>query len=309
MNNSAGNEDEINLLELLQVLLLNKKLLITIPLLVALASAGGSLLMKNIYRADVLVTAAQSGDAKGGISSALGGLSGLASLAGVSIGGGGSTDESIAVLQSRDFLWKFVNEQKILPLLFADEWDADAKQWKENDPQRQPGQMDVYRLFNSGMLSVDKDKKTSLITISINWTDKVLAAAWANAITAQLNQYLAQQAIQRSNNNLRYLNEELARTPIEDMRKTLYDLLSSEQRSAMLANTQKDFAFRVIDPAITPDKKLKPKRAIIVVVSTLVSLFLTILWIFIREGYRKQKELNQETLAHGASSSSTTLAE
>jgi uncharacterized protein involved in exopolysaccharide biosynthesis len=285
-------EDEINLLDLALVVAKNKRMILGVTFAAAFIAAGISLLLPNTYRAEVVMVAAKSGDSKGGgLSAALGGLGGLASLAGVSLGGGGTVEENIAVLKSRDFLWQFVQEKKLMPVLFEDQWDAARKTWKEADPQQHPGQMDVYRLFNtSGLLDVSVDKKTELITVSVEWTDAERAAEWANELVAKLNAYLAQQAIARSENSLKYLNEELARTPIEEMRKTLFDLIATEQKNAMLANTQKDFAFRVLDPALVPDQKSSPKRALIVILAGLVGTFFALIWALLREGLRSAEQ-------------------
>lgn len=285
-------EDEIDLLELWRTLLANKRLILTATFTAAFLAACISLLMQNVYRAEVLLAPVSTDGSKGGgLASALGGLGGLASMAGISIGGGGSTEENLAVLKSREFLWKFVQDKHLMPILFKDEWDEGTKSWKESDPKKQPGQMDVHRLFNTdGLLGVDKDKKTELITVAIEWTDAEQATAWTNDLVASLNQYLSQQAIARSENNLKYLNEELMRTPIEEMRKTLYDLIANEQKSAMLANTQKEFAFKVLDPAVVPDKKIKPKRSLIVILAAMVAGFMAVLFVFMREGMRKRLE-------------------
>ncbi|MDQ7001971.1 MAG: GNVR domain-containing protein [Ghiorsea sp.] len=46
----------------------------------------------------------------------------------------------------------------------------------------------------------------------------------------------------------------------------------------------------MIDPAVVPDKKIKPKRSTIVVVSAFVVGFLAIVFVFIQEGLRKRRE-------------------
>lgn len=277
--------DEIDLLDILLVLAKHKRMILSVTFVAAFLAAGLSLLQPNIYRAEVLLAPVANDDGKGGgLASALGGLGGLASIAGISIGGGGSIEENLAVLNSREFLWKFVQDKKLMPIFFEDEWDAQKKSWKESDPKKQPGQMDVYRLLTAGgILKVDKDKKTELVTVSIEWKDAVLATEWTNALVDELNQYLAQEAIARSQRNLQYLNDELMRTQIEEMRKTLFDLIASEQKKTMLANAQKDFAFRVLDPAAVPDKKTKPKRSLIVIVSAFFAFSMAAIWAYIRE--------------------------
>ncbi len=286
-----GMNDEIDLLELWHTLLKYKRMILLATFGAAIVAAGYSLLMPNIYRAEVLLAPVSAETKGGGLASALGGLGGLASMAGISLGGGGGTDENLAVLQSRDFLWKFVQEKKLMPILFEDKWDAEAKRWKESDPKKQPGQLDVHRLFTKGgLLSVEKDKKTELVTVAVEWNDAALAADWANALVERLNQYLAQQAAARSESNLKYLNEELMRTQIEEMRKTLFDLIANEQKNVMLASTQKEFAFKVLDPAVEPDKKIKPKRSLIVILAAFVAGFLAILYAFIMESIAKRRE-------------------
>jgi uncharacterized protein involved in exopolysaccharide biosynthesis len=269
--------DEIDLSDIWRVLVKYKRIILLSAFGAAIVAAGISLLLPNIYRAEVLLVPVQSDDPKsGGMAAALSGLGGLASMAGIALGGGGSTEENLAILKSREFLWKFVQEKKLMPVLFEDEWDESQKKWKEADPKEQPGQLDVYRLFNdAGMLGVSTDKKTNLVTVSIDWIDPEIAAAWVSQLVAQLNQYLRHEAIARSERNLKYLNEELAHTQLEEMRKTLFDLIGQEQKNAMMANAQREFAFRVIDPAVVPDKKIKPKRAIIVLLSAVLAGFIS----------------------------------
>lgn len=283
------DEDEIDLRDIWRVLVKYKRMILLSTFGAAIVAAGISLLLPNIYRAEVILAPTAAGDQKGeGIGKALGSFGGLASLAGVSLGGGGSNEENLAVLKSRDFLWKFVQEKKLMPILFEDDWDKAANRWKESDPKKQPGQLTVHRLFvKDGLMTVETEKKTSLITVSIEWKDPKLAAEWANSMIEYLNQYLAERSIQRSERNLKYLNEALSKAQVEDFRKSLLDLITQDTKNAMLASAQKDFGFKVIDPAVEPDKKAKPKRAIIVLLAAMLAGLIATLVAFIL-GRRKE---------------------
>lgn len=283
------DDDEINLLDLLLMLARRKRLILGLSIAVTFIVAGITLLIPNTYHAEVLVAPAQSDKTS---SSALGSLSSLASLAGVSIGGtsGSNVSEALAVLQSREFLWQFVQENNLLPILFAKQWDAEKGKWEDDDPANQPGPFDVSRLMiDDKVLSVNQDSGTGLIKISIEWTDAKMATEWANALVARVNKYMADNAITRSKGNLQYLNEQLMQTRIEDFRNTLYDLIASEQKNAMIANTQKQYAFRVIDPAMVPDEKIKPKRAMIVIIANFAGFFLSLILAFVLETIENAK--------------------
>ncbi len=284
-------EDEIDLLEYWRVIWEKRLLIAGVSFLAAVLAAGISLTMPNIYRAEALLASVGGEDSKGGISSVLGGLGGLASLAGVSLGSGGSVEQNIAVLKSREFIWGFVKDEKLMPILFEDDWDAETKQWLAENEEERPSLWDAWRLLvKNGTLQVNVDKDSGLIHLSMDWQDPELASVWVNKLVQRINAYLREQAIAQSQEKLKYLNHELSKTVIEENRQALYGLISTEQKQAMLANTQQDFAFRVIDSAVVPDEKIKPKRAIIVVLTAFVAFFLSIIFVFVQEGLIKRKE-------------------
>lgn len=286
-----AKDDEIDLFEYWQVIWAKKYTIAIVALLVGVIAVVLSLRMPNFYKAEVLLApVSEKGGASGGLSSALGGLGGLATMAGVSIGGSSDVDESLAVLKSREFLWAFVKDEKLMPLLFADSWDEGAGAWKKDIEQ--PTFWDAYRAA-SDLLSTAVDKKTGLVKVSVEWRDPELAALWANLLVERLNGYLQHQAVERSKGRLTYLYEELGRTQVEDMRRVLFELITREQKKAMVANTQKQYAFQVIDAAVAPDRKSKPKRAQMVLIAVFGTVAMMVVGILVFDKIRaKRAELN-----------------
>jgi len=274
-------EDTIDIFEYWQIIWKRRRIIVAFSFAVALLSAGYSLTMTNIYRAEALVAPTIKQDQKTGQLSALGGMGGLASIAGISLPSGGNTAENLAILKSRKFLWEFIKDNNLMPILFEDAWDAEHKRWKANDPKKQPSLWAAYRIL-TGILKVKQNKKTRLVTVAVEWKDPQVAARWANELIQRLNDYLRDQAINHSQANLAYLHKEVDQTRISELRQTLFDLIASEEKKAMLANTQEEFGFRVLDPATPPDKKAKPNRKIIVILSTflagLLAVFATLIY-------------------------------
>ena len=60
----------------------------------------------------------------------------------------------------------------------------------------------------------------------------------------------------------------------------LYELLAKQYEAARLDEAKDPSVIQVLDPAVQPEKKFRPKRAIITFVSTFVALIFSILWIF-----------------------------
>ncbi|NWF39505.1 hypothetical protein F3F96_10205 [Mariprofundus sp. NF] len=280
------DNEGIDLLEYWKMLWRKKWLIIGMVVLATVLAVVYARSLPNIYRAEVVITPVGE---QANNRASLGGLGGLASMAGISLGGGGSQDVKVnlAVLTSRGFLWAFVKENKLKQILFKNRWDAENQTWRGE--KGEPSQWAVYRKINS-MLSVSNDIKSDLIRVAVESKDAALTAIIANAVIAKLNAHLRQQALDRSREKLGYLNAELGKVRVAEMRQALFELISQEQKRAMLASTQKEFAFRVLDAAVAPDYPFKPKRIRIVMLAMIASAFLTMIAVFLWEGWQRERK-------------------
>ena len=67
----------------------------------------------------------------------------------------------------------------------------------------------------------------------------------------------------------------------------LYELLAKQYEVARLDEAKDPTIVQVLDPAVTPERKFKPKRAIIIAISTILALLGAILWAFLRESRQR----------------------
>ena len=247
------------------------------------AFTAAALLMHPVYSAAVVLAPASS-DRIGPVGGALGQLTGLASMAGIDLGtaGGPQTEEALAVLRSREFAQGFITEQQLMPELFPRLWDARAGNWNVA-PDRQPTLVQGYKAF-SKLLSASTDKKTGLTTVELEWRDPTKDADLVNQLVARLNAVMRARAIERTDAYLSYLREQLDVTTAVETRGAIGRLMESQINQRMLANVAKEYAFRVVDKALPPDKhdQVRPKRRLLVVTGALIGVFLGIVAAFIR---------------------------
>jgi len=206
-------------------------------------------------------------------------------------------EQVVATLNSRKFLRTFVNQNKLTTILFEEIWNTDNQAWMVPSVEDEPTEQKAIKSFKA-CLSVDEDKKSGLLTLSISWKDPEVAAQWANDLVKQLNEQLRDQAIADSKKRIGYLEQELAKTTLRDMRAVLYNLLESEKQKAMLANVNEDFALEVIDPAVAPETREKPKRKLIVALGGVCGGFLGIFAVFFAQFIQKLKSSNSEVATH-----------
>ena len=281
-------EDEISLIDLWRVLMARKGLIFWLTTLFTLLAVGYALEAPEIYKSEAVLAPVKQ-ESGGQMAALAAQFGGLASMAGVNLGGGGgSTEEAIAILKSRKFLKSFIEEEKLLPILFEQSWDAENSRWLVDAEEDIPSAWDAYQSF-SGILSISTDKKSGMVTLAIEWGDPVLAAAWANQLVVRLNKHLKREGVEQAEKSIQYLKEQLATTSVVDMQQILYRLIEKQSNTIMLANVQEEFAFRVIDPAVVPEVRSKPKRKLIVVLGAVLGMMFSIFLAFFLNFLQNQK--------------------
>ena len=129
---------------------------------------------------------------------------------------------------------------------------------------------------------VSTDAYTGLITLSFEFYSPELSKLWLDKLVSYFNVYVREKEISLINENIAYLEKQAATTNNAGMKAVFYSLMEEQQKKAMLALSSSEYVFKVIDPAVIPEKKFAPKRAIIAVGGTLAGVFLSIILIFVR---------------------------
>lgn len=227
-----------------------------------------------VYRAEVLmVPVSESGTQLDGLTGQFGHL---AALIGVNLPARQDrTQEHIAALRSRTAAMTFMHQKELIPVLFADSWNGQAREWK--DPGRKPSDWEAYKLWDEDIRGVSQDKRTGLVALTIDWRDPVLAAQWANDFVRHVNDRLRQEAVRDATRSIEYLNRQLPRTSSMEVRQAIYRLIEAETKRRMIASTKEEYAFGVVDPAVPPEERARPKRLLITIVGFVLGLTVAVL--------------------------------
>ncbi len=284
---SASSDEVISLEALLARVWAGRWWVILCTMLIGAAFVAAAFQMTPVYRATVVLI--PGGDERAGLSgafgSALGSLGGLAALAGVNVSASGQgTEEALAVLRSRQFTERFIDDKGLMPKLYPKKWDARAGKWRVPAIER-PTPARAYRYFDQKIRSVTIDRKTGLVTLQVDWRDPLQAADWANELVNRLNAEMRSRAIAKSDASLGFLQKELAATAVLDTRIAINRLIEVQVNQRMLATVTMQYSFRVVDPALPADRDdpVRPKKLQISAAGLFIGLVLGVLLaIFVR---------------------------
>lgn len=244
----------------------------------------------------------------GGLSALASQFGGLASLAGVNLGAKGSTDKTqlaIEVLKSRQFTSEFIQKHNILAnLMAAKKWDRDADKiiydselyneqtntWvRDVEPPFKPvpSMQEAYKEF-SKIFAANKDKESGMVTISIEHLSPTVAQQWVTWLIQDINKVMKERDVAEAHRSTEFLNKQIALTNVADIKTVLYKLIEEQAKTIMFAEVRDEYVFKTIDPALAPEEKAKPKRALICVLGTMLGGMLGLMLVLVRHFMRKE---------------------
>lgn len=309
MNNVES--DEIDLGKLISSVWQGRLTILFITFLFGLLSIFYASNLNDVYKSELVVAPAE----QQGSSGLSGQLGGLAAIAGVNLGSSSSVDKTtlaLHILQSREFLSKFLTRHDVLVELMASEgwnreknsiiidhdlYNPDTKTWiriVKPPKSSQPSMQEAYVVFKS-VFKVVKDSKSGLITLEFNHYSPFFAKKMLELLLVDINNEIKVKDIQEAEKSIRYLETQMTQTNISEIKTTLSSLIEEQTKKLMLANSRTEYMFKVIDPAFVPEEKSGPKRTIIVIVTTffgcVFGIFIVLLFPVLRRG-KAENSLN-----------------
>jgi LPS O-antigen subunit length determinant protein (WzzB/FepE family) len=225
----------------------------------------------------------------------------------VSIGGGDSSEAEVAqeIMKSWSFIEGFIADHDLAVEVYAAEgWSRESNQLKfdndvyevktktwlvENDNSGQLGPPTSWQLFEkfSEMLAISEDKKSGLISVSIEYYSPQIAKHWLDLYISSINKHMQARQVVKVSNNIKYLEAQIEKTSITEMQEVFYTIIEEQIKSQMLAEASPDYAFVAVSPSMVPEEKSQPKRALICILGTLLGGILSVLMVLVLYFARK----------------------
>jgi uncharacterized protein involved in exopolysaccharide biosynthesis len=274
--NSTVQKDEIDLWAVAGVVWQHRWLVFAIAVLFGGVTFAAAYLLPVTYKAEVGITDVRESTSLG--AGLLGGqLSGLANLAGVTLGAGGAAErEARAVLRSRNLIEEFIKRKNLAPVLLR-------------DSKKRPTVWRAVNKFKSDILNIREDVRQGVTSVSIEWTDADTAAQWANDFVALANELVRTHALEQAQRNINYLNQQVAKTNVVELQRVIYNLIEGETKTVMVANGRIEYAFRIVDPAVAPELRASPHRSLIGLLGATIGALIGAIFAFIRHSRRQSR--------------------
>jgi uncharacterized protein involved in exopolysaccharide biosynthesis len=289
-------EDDVSLADFFGVLHRGWRLIAVVTFLCTAAMTLAAFLITPVYRAEVLL-APVTDEQSGALDKLSGTFGDIAELAGVSLGSSGSSkDEAIALLQSRMLTEQIIREEHLLPVLFAESWDPKSADWLVEDTKDVPTMGDAFKLWDEKIRRVDTSTTSVLVTLTIEWKDRELAARWASELVRRVNELMRTRAIVEAKQSIEYVNSELTKTNVVAVQLAINRIIESQIKTMTLAKVREEYFFKVIDPAVVPDADdyVEPKRLLMIIVGLVGGAMLGLMAVIMKNALRPERRTKPE---------------
>jgi uncharacterized protein involved in exopolysaccharide biosynthesis len=280
-----GHSSEINILGYINVVNKYKKLILLFIAVSVVATGIISLLSPKIYQATAIIMPA---DDK---TNTRGTMSDMARRFGIHTDQLSDAAEIVTLLKSNILMEKVINKHNLLPVFFSkdklEEMTESGKIWNGIRYLR-----DIYKINNN--------LREGVIAISVQFKDPKTSADIINYILTELTDYMSSEAKRVAETNREYLESLIVKNTDPLIQNKIYSLIAHQIEISMMAEVKENFAFKILDPPKTPDRKIKPKIRTNIQFSFAISLFFGIFAAFVIDYIGNIKHRETEKMQEGS---------
>ena len=287
-----------SLAEIIKFLWSKKILISLVGFFTAVLFAAYSLTISNTYLSKAILSPAQDLSRIGSSSA----LNGLAGIAGINVPDGENILylEGIEILRAFKFFNDLLDEGELKKdILAVKSWNPNTnqitykndvydsqnkkwvkkKKWKEN--QSEPSDQEAFKTFEK-IFFANRDPKSDFVTVTFEHPSPIIAQKWLDIIIQKINDNVRNREVSKAEVSITYLNEQLSRTTITEIKQVMSELVQNETQTVMLAKASPEFLYNIIEPPIVPETKFKPSRLLITIFGGFLGIFIVVVILLAR---------------------------
>ncbi|MGH8219658.1 MAG: Wzz/FepE/Etk N-terminal domain-containing protein [Steroidobacteraceae bacterium] len=275
-------EEEVDLRQICRIIWRRKWVVVAVTAIFTFASAAVALWLPDEYTAKAMLMPAEN-DNNSMLSQLANQFGGLTSLAGISLPQTQDrTGIALEVFKSWGFLADFIRQNQLeVPIFAATGWnradnrleidpklyDDSSHKWvRKFNPAKgetaAPNGWELYKAL-SRRLSVYQDKQTGLVTLSVEFYSPYIAREWVDELVVAINRQFQLHDREEAQERIRYLEGQLEKTNLKDIKVILSDLIEEQTRTLMMTQVNNEYVLKTVSAARLPEERSSPMRLLI----------------------------------------------
>ena len=288
-----GDDDTLTLRDLFVYIWRRKLMLLILNVAGVILTIISLMASRPVYTASMVV-GPPAGSTSASTLSSLAGLAGVRSDSSSTGPGGLQPSDFLSLFRSQALVSAIDDKTGLRRRIFAAAWDAKHKRWDMSPKGAkawikasvrtlvgkpiadQPTYTDTATWLTQN-ITITYDQPDNQWTISTNSTNPKFALWLLQTLYNQTQDYLKTRLRTQSLSEKAYLNRRLSEVTVEDYRQALLAMLSDQEKSLMLLDSNAPIAARIIVPATVTDSPTAPSITLTLVLGALISIVFSLL--------------------------------
>jgi len=277
----------------------NKVGITAVGALFAITSILIALAIPDKYTSNAILAPKSRDGASGGLGQLASDYGGLASLAGISLGGLGDVREveiAIETVKSRTFFAKYMYKDFVKAIMASKSWDRSNQElilddslfdsidgkWVRDEESVVPTVQETHRVFIEQVVRIREDADSGLVLMSATHHSPVVAFRIVEKVIAGIDDAIRQSDVQEAEKAIEFLEAQIEKNSLVSLDEVFAQLIEEQTKTIMLANASREYVFQTIEPPVISEEKSLPKRSLIAILGTMLGLFVGVLAVLLR---------------------------
>jgi uncharacterized protein involved in exopolysaccharide biosynthesis len=197
--------------------------------------------------------------------------------------------------------YELSKNKKLMQSVFSSEWNSETNQWMIPNknffnyvknlikttlgvPIYEKSKPNFQRLmkFINENVSVSNNPTTNITTLSIQTTNVKMGKFLLEQIHLKADNILRLKSKKRTDENLKFLVEQLNKTTSNDLRTTIIQNISEQRKIKMMVETNLSFVAEPFGSVYSSERPTKPNPKIILILFSSLGLLFSIIFIFFK---------------------------
>ena len=151
-----------------------------------------------------------------------------------------------------------------------------------------PTAQESFKVFIDKHFNLSQDTDSGFVTISVKHQSPHISKEWTELIVNEINSYYRYKDKIESEKSTNFLNKKIETTQLAEVKQVIAKLLQEETKKLALIEANDFYVFDYIDVPVVMEEKSEPKRAFIVILTTLLGGILGLFTVLIKNYFLKK---------------------
>jgi hypothetical protein len=187
---------------------------------------------------------------------------------------GGAIDRMEVMIGSPTLAVRLQDKYGLLQRVFSSGWDPATKKWNPPTGETFDRSQRIRRFFGlpawsppdlqslagylAGAVTFDQRHGAGIVSVTVSHPDPEFALMLLRTVYSEADELLREQALVSSRERRNYIYEKLGEARLLDSRQALISILTSEERKAMLLESELPYAARIVEAPYVSTRPIEP---------------------------------------------------